>query len=128
MKFGWVLKEMWVFVCGSHGVQKDKDFENWHFKPFKICLFFFVHFASQWLLSQSWAYSWMHRVESYGSSLSCEAFARDSWNSLPKIFKKLKFLENFESKREMAINIVFQHKKFDIFEKSFKNPSDKNHF
>ena len=117
---------MWVFVCGSREVQKDKDFENWHFEPFKNCLF--LHFASQWLSSQSRAYSWMHRAESYRSSLSCEAFERDSRNSLPEIFKKLKFLKNFESRREMAKNIVFQHKKFDIFEKNFKNPSDKNHF
>ena len=70
----------------------------------------------------------MHRVEPRESSLSREALARDSRNSLPEIFKKLKFLKNFEIRHEMAKNIVFQHKKFDIFEKNFKNPSDKNHF
>ena len=70
----------------------------------------------------------MHRAEPRESSLSREALARDSLNSLLEIFKKLKFLKNFESKHEMAKNIVFQQKKFDIFEKNFKNPSDKNHF
>ena len=70
----------------------------------------------------------MHTAEFLSSSLSREALSRDSRNSLPEIFKKLKFLKNFESKHEMAKSIVFQHKKFDIFEKNFKNPSDKNHF
>ena len=113
---------------------KTNDFENWHFEPFKNCLF--LHFASQ-----SWTYSrnvQMHRVDIRESSLSCKALARDSWNSLPEIFKKWKFLKNFtignHSRRQSRFPVVkWPKQSFSIlkiwhFEKNFKDQSGKNQF
>ena len=124
---------MWVFGCGSHRVQKDKDFENWHFEPFKNCIF--LHFVSQWLARQLWAYLWnlqLHRANFSESSLSREELTRDSWNSLPEIFKKLKFLKNFATRGHSWKQLRKGQKQnfltLKIWHQAIKDQSDKNHF
>ena len=97
----------------------------------------FLHFTSQSLASQLWAYSQnvqLHRAESRRSSLSYEVLTRDSQNSLPKIFMKLKCLNNFATRghlRKQSQNgqkQSFSTPKNWHFRKNFKDQSDKNHF
>ena len=80
-------------------MQKGKSFWKLKFRAFKN--FLFLHFMSQWLANQSQAYLWnmqMHKADFHESSLSREPLTKDLRNSLPKIFKKLKFLKNFTTR------------------------------
>ena len=127
---------MCIFVCESREVQKDYIFENWNFEPFKNCLF--LHFASQWLTTHdSRAYSQnmqKHRANFRKSSLSCKALTKDSQNSLPEIFKKIKFLKNFatvghsQKHSRKGQKLSFSTLKIWHLRKTFKKQSEKNHF
>ena len=88
-------------------------------------------------MNQSWSYSQnvqMQRANFHRSSLSSEPLARDSWNSLPEIFKKLKFLKNFTTRGHLQRQTQngqtqsFLTLKIWHFGKNFKDQSDKNHF